>query len=123
MKHELIITFENDYVQIISNGEKSFESSLKIWTNAVKVCQKHNCFKVLGVASSTKMHTTIESYQHGALFHQINIDHKFKIAWVELNPDAISSIKFIETVLLNRGYNVKLFQDVEEAKTWLLKSD
>lgn len=123
MKHELKITIEEKFVQIISNGEKSFESSLKIWTNAIKVCHTHNCFKVLGIANTTKTHSIIESYQHGALFHQININQRFKIAWVELNPDAVESIKFIETVLLNRGYGVKLFTDVEEAKSWLLSED
>jgi hypothetical protein len=123
MKHELIITFENDFVQVISNGEKSFESSSKIWTNALKVCQEHNCYKVLGIAKTTKQHTTIEAYKHGELFHQVKIDHNYKIAWVELNPDEVDSIKFIEVVLLNHGFNVKLFDDVETAKTWLLAED
>ena len=123
MKHELKITFEGKFVQIISNGEKSFETSLKIWTQTLKICREKNCYRVLGLANSTKAPTTIESYQHGALFHQIKIDHKFKIAWIEQNPKAVESLKFLETVLLNRGYNVKLFKEVSNAKNWLLTED
>lgn len=123
MVHELEITFDGKFVKIISNGEKSFETSLKIWTRAIKICHKNNCFKVLGIANSTKAPTTIESYQHGALFHQFNIDYKYKIAWVELNPEAVENIKFLENVLFNRGLSVRLFENEEAAKTWLLTED
>lgn len=29
--------------------------------------------------------------------------------------------KYVETLFVNRGQRVKLFQDLEEAKAWLLK--
>ena len=41
MGHELEITFNGRYVQIISKGEKSYESSLKLWANAVKFCNEN----------------------------------------------------------------------------------
>lgn len=123
MKHEIIITFESKFVQVISRGEKSFESSLNIWPETLGLCQENECFKVLGIATSSKPPSTTDSYKHGELFHKFNIDHKYKIAWVELNPKSYEGIQFIETVLLNRGINVKLFKEVEEAKSWLLSGD
>jgi hypothetical protein len=121
MGHKLEITFEGNYVQIISEGEKSFETSLELWPRAIKVCKENNCFKVLGIATSVKAPSITDSYKHGELFHNFKIDFRFKIAWVELNPDEVENIKFLEDVLKNRGMNVKLFKDVKSAKTWLLK--
>jgi hypothetical protein len=123
MKHEIIITFEGRFVQVISRGEKSFEFSLKIWPETIKLCRENECYKVLGIATSSKPPSTIDSYKHGDLFHKFKIDGKYKIAWVELNPKSYEGIKFIETVLFNRGVDVKLFADVDKAKTWLLSED
>jgi len=119
MEHELSITFKDKYVEIISNGEKSYQSSLRLWARTLKVCTENNCFKVLGIANSTKAPSTIDSYQHAELLHNFNVDFRYKIAWVELNPEELGGMKFLENVLFNRGMNVKLFQDVETAKTWL----
>lgn len=123
MGHELEITFKDRYVQIISKGEKSYESSLKLWANAVKFCNENECFKVLGIATSTKAPSTIDSIKHAELMHNFKIDYSFKIAWVELNPEEFEGMKFLETVLFNRGMNVKLFEDVETAKAWLFDKD
>lgn len=119
MKHELEITFESNFIQIISNGDKSYASSAKIWPTAIKVCEENNCFKILGIATTTKPPSTIDSFNHSELFHELKIDHKFRIAWVEINSDAYEGIKFIENVLVNRGIDVKLFSEIDEAKTWL----
>ena len=123
MKHEIKITFENNFVQIISDGEKSYETSSKVWPKIIKVCQENDCFKVLGIATSTKSPSIIDTTHHGKLFHELEIDHKYKIAWVELNPESFERIKFLETVLYNRGLPGKLFSDIEEAKIWLLKDE
>jgi len=120
MGHELKIVFKDKYVEIISNGEKSYQSSLRLWASALKACNENDCFKVLGIATSSKAPSTIDSYKHAELLHTFKVDFKYKIAWVELNPEEFEGIKFLENVLFNRGLNVKLFEDVESAKTWLL---
>lgn len=123
MGHELNIIVREKYVEIISKGEKSYETSLNLWNRAVEVCKENNCYKVLGIATSSKAPSTIDSYKHADLLHNFNIDYTFKIAWVELNPEEYEGIKFLENVLFNRGMNVKLFQDVETAKSWLLDEE
>ncbi|HEY9113264.1 MAG TPA: hypothetical protein VIN10_01105 [Bacteroidales bacterium] len=123
MGHELNIIVREKYVEIISKGEKSYETSLNLWNRAVEVCKENKCYKVLGIATSTKAPSTIDSYKHADLLHNFNIDYTFKIAWVELNPEEYGGIKFLENVLFNRGMNVKLFQDVETAKSWLLDEE
>jgi hypothetical protein len=46
------------------------------------------------------------------------------IAWVDQNPAAKQLLRFVETVLKNRSvFKGGLFENVEEAKKWLLKKD
>jgi len=37
-----------------------------------------------------------------------------------LVPAAFEESEFLETVTRNRGHNLKVFRDIEEAKRWLL---
>ena len=55
------------------------------------------------------------------LFQRLGITHKYRIAWVELNPKTSATTPFIETVLSNRGFPGRLFSDASKAKKWLLK--
>ena len=62
----------------------------------------------------------MEGYEHANLFEQLGIDTRYRIAWVEKNPEAYHAAYFIETVLFNRGFPGRIFLDVAEAKEWLL---
>ena len=118
---EINISFEGDHILVRSDGAKDFEVSTMLWTKVAKSCEEHQCFRVLGVANSTIPLEVMDAYDHARLFESLRIDHRFRIAWVELNPDAIDIIAFVETVLGNRGLPGKVFAEVEEAKDWLLR--
>lgn len=120
MKNELVITFEGDYIQIISNGEKNYEFSRRVWSGAVVACEKFDCYDVLGIADTTIPLTASEGYEHADLFEQLGIDSKYRIAWVEKNAEAYQAVYFVETVLFNRGFPGRVFLDEAEAKEWLL---
>ena len=120
MKTEIEVTFENDYVKIIFNGEKNLDLAKKVFSRAVETCVTHNCCKILGIANTTKPISTIEMFDVKDLFNEFGLNYKYRIAWVELNPKVIEKIRFNETVLQNRGLPGKLFKDINEAKNWLL---
>lgn len=46
-----------------------------------------------------------------------------KIAYVDTSARDPEKMKFAETIALNRGVNVRLFRDVEEAKRWMAEGD
>ncbi|HKI86949.1 MAG TPA: hypothetical protein VKA53_09410 [Thermoanaerobaculia bacterium] len=123
MKSVLAVTFEGSHVRVQSDGEKSYPFALKLWTEVGRVCRENHCFRVLGIAKTTLPVSTLEGFDHIEIFAAAGITPEFRIAWVELNPDAFVTTRFIETVLLNRGVaNVRLFSQVEPAKEWLLGS-
>jgi len=121
MRYEMSVSFTGDYVEAYSIGDKSYQSAVTLWKEILKVCDKHNCYKVLGIGESTTGMPIMDAMHHEKLFRDFAITRKYKIAWVELNKEAVGSIKFLETVLLNRGLlNGMLFSTVEEAQRWLL---
>jgi hypothetical protein len=120
VKNQITITFEGDHVLVLSDGEKDFEFSTRLWTETVDVCEANDCFRILGVSTTTKPLEALEGYDHARLFRDLGIDRSYKIAWVENNADAQDIINFIETVLYNRGLPGKVFEDVDEARIWLL---
>ena len=120
MKNEIIVTFEGNFIKVISNGEKNYEFALRLWSEVVSACRKNGCYKILGIAKTTRSVGTIEAYNHAQLFHDLGITQKYRIAWVELNPEAQETVDFIETVLWNRGLPGRVFFDILEAEKWLL---
>ncbi len=121
MSYEMSVVFKGDYVEARSTGDKSYQSAVKLWTEITRICDESNCYKVLGIGESITPMPTMDSMNHEKLFKDFAITRKYQIAWVELNKEAVGSIKFLETVLLNRGLlNGMLFDDVADAKRWLL---
>ena len=124
MKAEFKFTFKKNYVEIIVNGEPSSDLTDKLWSEAVEFCVANDCYRILGIANAAKPISIVNGYNHHEVFLKLGINHKYRIAWVEMNLDStvIENYQFIETVLINRGLPGKLFEDVEEAKNWLLKN-
>jgi hypothetical protein len=121
MKNEFVITYEKDHIKVFSNGDKNYKSALNLWRAIKNQCEEHNCFKVLGIANSGKHFDTMEAFSHAEMFIELGITHKYRIAWVELNPEAVETLKFIETVLVNRGLPGRVFPDEDAAREWLLQ--
>ena len=121
MSYQMSVIFMGDYVEARSTGDKSYQTAVALWREIIRVCDEHDCYKVLGIGQSTTPMPTMDAMNHTKLFQEFSITRKYQIAWVELNREAVGSIKFLETVLLNRGLlNGKLFHEVAEAKRWLL---
>lgn len=77
IKTEIEVTFENDYVKIISNGEKNLDLAKKIWSRAVETCVTNDCYKILGIANTTKPISTMDGYYHHKLFRELGLNYKY----------------------------------------------
>ncbi|PLX82891.1 MAG: hypothetical protein C0616_00890 [Desulfuromonas sp.] len=115
------VVFTGTYVEAHSRGEKSLKTAMQLWLEITRVCTEHNCYKVLGIAESTRGMPTLDAVEHQNLFKDLAIDQYYKVAWVELNPEEMTSVRFLETFIRNRGLiHAHLFADVDEARCWLL---
>lgn len=120
MSSEFQITYRDEFVEVITSGEKNIQLATKLWTAVVAECEQHSCYNVLGISEAENPMPTIDGYQHADLFTRLNIDHRYRIAWVERNPEALNATYFVETVLINRGLPGRLFTSVGAARDWLL---
>jgi hypothetical protein len=120
MTYEMEVKFKDQYVEAVSRGEKSFQTAEKLWAEITRLCKEHKCFRVLGIADSTKQMSVMDSMDHEKLFKALNITPKYKIAWVELNEEEFGKLKTLETIMVNRGFSGKAFRAIDEARSWLL---
>lgn len=121
MDYQMSVTYAGGFVEAHSAGEKSYQTALELWGEITRVCHQHNCYKVLGIGRSTRPMPMMDAINHKKLFKDFAVTHKYKIAWVELNREAIDSVKFLELFIQNRSLvNSRLFETVDEAKLWLL---
>lgn len=120
MQHTVTVTFEANHILVRSDGEKNYETIERIWSTVSRLAKKHQCFNVLGIANTTKPFEVVESYEHPSVFHEYGIDQRFRVAWVELNPNAQDVIELTANILANRDLPGRLFPTVDEARDWLL---
>ncbi len=121
MNYKMEVTFKGDHVEARSIGEKSYETAEKLWQEITRLCVEHDCYRVLGIAESSRQMSVMDSVDHQKLFKALNITPRYKIAWVELNANEFDKLKALETILINRGYRGQAFRDVAEARSWLLE--
>jgi len=116
------ITFEGDHIRAESRSEKSIEWSRELWSAVVEACIANDCYKVLGISESLTVMPIMDGFDHVELFRELGINTKYRIAWVELNPDALKTVRFVDAALFNRLLPGRLFMTEEEARKWLFGS-
>jgi len=122
MTDTMTITFEGDHIRAESRSEKSIEWARKFWTAVVEACVENDCYKVLGISESLTVMPIMDGFDHVELFRELGINTKYRIAWVELNPDALKTVRFVDAALFNRLLPGRLFMTEEEARKWLFGS-
>jgi hypothetical protein len=120
MTDAMTITFEGDHVRAESCAEKSIAWARTLWTAIAEVCVENDCYKVLGISESLTVMPIQDGFDHVALFRELGINTKYRIAWIELNPAAIKTVRFVDAALFNRMLPGRLFNTEAEARKWLL---
>ena len=123
MQNTLKITFEDDHILIIADGDKDYRYMDRVWREMAAACAQHDCYDVLGIANTSTPVEAVDGYDLPVLFRELNIDQKYRIAWVENNENSREMVAFVQTVLANRGLPGLLFETEEQAREWLLGSD
>lgn len=121
--NEYIIYVKDGYVQVHSNGEKNLEFATALWTEVAEICETEKIYKVLGIALTSKPISEDEAHGLLELSRELGMDNRYKLAWVELNPEFYDIIVFTEYLLSSNGMNIRSFYKEDQARTWLLSQD
>jgi len=103
-----------------STGDKTADFVESLWTAVGRVCRSTQCFYVLGIARSSVGLGTMDAFKLAEVFRKVVVNGQYRIAWVELEEGAIESLRTTETVLFNRGLPGKIFDNIDDAREWLL---
>lgn len=110
---------EQGLMYIKTKGILTRESANAMLKDVVQAMNQHQCCKQLVDHRETKFELSVlEYYERPQVNKEIGMSHVWKVGMVfkELNQNT----NFMETVFRNRGYNFQQFDDIEEARKWVL---
>jgi hypothetical protein len=121
MGYELKVVFNGNHIHAQHHGDDNLEISRELWTKIAEACEEHQCFNILGESFTNADISAKDSFKHVEIFHQLGLDERHRIAWVNHSEEAETSIEFTETVLKDQTpSHGGLFPNLYVAKRWLL---
>ena len=107
-------------VSIKSKGQMDVNSANAMVKEIAEAAVKHQCnFHLIDHSESTFLFNLSDFYERPSINEGLGISRKFRTAMVfsQFTEDT----RFMETVFSNRGYNLRHFTDIDEARAWLKK--
>jgi hypothetical protein len=119
MAIEYQITVEDDLLRVTASGrDDSLEEVQSYGMAVVQAAIENRCSRV--VCDETNLvYTlgTIDTFRYGA-FIATKAPRLARVALV-INPDQSKDAAFWETVVINRGLQVRIFDDAQAAEAWV----
>jgi len=122
MEWEIRIHNEEKYVEVITKGVADKDGSLNMAKIITETMQQNRITKVLIDHRNIESVSgeIIEIYDRPKLLRIIGIILGVKIAEI-IKPDYMKHFSFFETVCINQGFKISIFQEYSPAIEWLLK--
>ncbi len=122
MSYHLIIEEHPAYLHATVTGTHTPENALRFLKEVREACTQRGCSAVL-----LEMNLAGPSLDSTSIFRVIaqrstDAAGLKKIAYVDASSRDPEKMKFAETVAVNRGLNVRLFQDLARAKEWMSRN-
>lgn len=110
---------QDKYLKVIANGKDDDQADVKNYTDAViSAIFEFDAKKVLCDERELQYNLSLtDTFQLGEYVSQYS-GQLLKIAIV-CNIKFFDDAKFYETVTTNRGMQIKIFTNIEEAESWL----
>ena len=120
--YEIKFVFHPDYLytHVFAEG-LSLSTSHDLWAEIADELRLLSFKKVLFAADIIKQMNLLDVFQAASDLVGMGFTG-IKIAFVNPNPSHYNNTKFAEIVGDNGGMYGKIFQDANEAKSWLLKT-
>ena len=114
---------KNEYLYLVGEGtEDGLKENQQIHRMILDLCREHNRRRVL-IDDRNVVYTasTISIFDLAKYYVEVGVPHCIKRAAVVVNPAYDETNDFFETVVRNRGVNLRIFYDYEEAEAWLVE--
>lgn len=121
------LDFENcgEYAFVTLGGVRTPEALMEAGTAIISYCLEHSLSRLLiDVRAASGSLDTLEIYEvagHGIASRE-NARQVVRSAILD-RTENLERVRFFETVAMNRGINVRVFDDRTEAESWLLREE
>ena len=118
MPYKINYDKENDCILVSVHGELDIRLIQHMATDISKMVKEMGCKRILNDLRDANPSRTIEIYNMPKTAKKAGIAEACKRALVA--GDKVSDFTFLETVFKNRGHQVNLFENLDDAMDWLL---
>lgn len=111
---------EENILLVKSKGQMDVPSANAMVKAIADAAGEHQCFvHLIDHRDMTFAFNLSDFYDRPTINEKLGVSRRFKTAMVF--SKLTENTKFMETVFRNRGYNLRHFQNIDEAKSWLKK--
>ncbi len=124
MSYEIVFQEENGYLHVRVTGDNTLENVRRYFREALAACVRLGYSTLLveenlqgrRLSLADVFHIAIETTEQSRSILR-------RLAYVDTNPDrSLENMRFAETVAVNRGGSVRVFDTVGAARAWLQES-
>jgi anti-anti-sigma regulatory factor len=122
--YKVLFDEKNNIVTVRVSGEATHEIHCAALDEALKVCQDNNCSKLL--IDLRDLNTIKSSTMQCFSFGEAIAERSRGLCLAHVLPEGTHSredVRFTATVEANRGVVTREFQDIDEARIWLIGQD
>lgn len=123
MDYQLELVEKNDFVVAVLGGVRTPETLMAAAAKTTAYCREHGySLLVIDLRKMSGELDTLETFEIAghSIPTQTDARDLVRSAILDLTEN-IERIRFFETVAVNRGFNVKIFDDENKAFEWLRK--
>lgn len=118
MSYSLAFDPESKCILVSVSGELNLQTLKNIASEVSVFLDKHSCICILNDLRKATMAKPSSTYSMPEVAVKAGVNRAVRRALVTKN---LNDFHFLETVFINRGNVVKLFDNINEARAWLME--
>ncbi len=124
MSHTITYHEKLHAVEVAFQGELAWNEVQKVASEAAQALSDHDCHLLFADFREAELRlSTLELYNLPNAISDIVAASGLRIHAIKraalIGPTDVRDFEFFEDVTANRGQNMKLFRDIDEARRWL----
>ena len=125
MAYKVHFEQEKDILKVEISGEREKEKLIndasEVWREIAKVNREKGLMKILVLSSATGKYPIFDALMINQNLAAFGVQRKWKIAFVNLDQVSFPEVKVAEMIAINRGFNIRIFPEENNARSWLLE--
>ena len=126
MTYDFIIKEKSDHIRLEISGSwtpgNEAEDVKSVWARVAEICRTNNVCRILAIWDIPGHLPTLAAYNMAKSPEEFGWSRRLKLAVVYSSGQRMQDSLFGEDIAVNRGYNIKMFNNEQDAKAWLLES-